>query len=66
MKISRLKELLCMFHEDTEVHIQTNPDDYTQPLEMKAIALATIKDERANHQENILVLTAFIPRPKGA
>jgi len=62
MKISHLKELLGMFGDETEIHIQTTPDDYTQPLTTKAIKLVSIKQDGVSIQENILVLTAFIPQ----
>lgn len=56
MNVNRLIDFLKMLPSDTEVHLQTVPDDFTSPLEswkMKVVRM---------HQGGLVViLTAHIP-----
>lgn len=63
MKVNQFIEHLKMFGQDTEVFIQTTPDDLAQPVNIKLIRLMPASiDERSGclNQAKVL-LTAYIP-----
>ena len=62
MRADNLKELLSMYPDDTEVMLQTTPDDLASPLTMKNFSLwKASHDARYGLEPEKLVLTAFIP-----
>lgn len=62
MKVSEFIEHLKMFGEDTEVYVQTTPNDLCQPINRKLIGII-----EASHNESYgftphkVLITAYIP-----
>lgn len=62
MKVKQLIEHLLMFGEETEVFIQTTPDDLCQPIDRKLISLIqATHHERYGLEPAKVLFTAFIP-----
>ena len=69
MRVDKLRQLLAMFSDDTEIYIQTVPEDFASPLESKNIAVwpATPDSSGGNiigiNREKV-VFTAHFPERK--
>ncbi len=63
MRVASLKSLLGMYPDDTEILIQTVPDDLCSPFEIKHLTLSrAFVDKRMNYLEpEKLILTAYHP-----
>lgn len=62
MRICDLIEHLKMFGNETEVYVQTTPDDLCQPITRKLISVIPARhDERYGLSPHKVLLTAFIP-----
>ena len=62
MKVSEVIEHLRMFGEDTEVYVQTTPNDLCQPINRKLISVIPAKnDERYGFYPHKVLITAYIP-----
>jgi len=62
MKVKELIEHLKMFGDDTQVFIQTTPNDLCQPIDRKLISLIQAScSERYGLTEAKVLLTAYIP-----
>ena len=62
MRVSDLIEHLKMFGEDTEVYIQTTPEDLCQPITRKLISVIPARhDERFGFNPHKVLFTAYIP-----
>lgn len=64
MNVKDLKEVLNIFHDEMEVFVQTVPDDFASPLEMKNVSLLPMQqDEKSGRTEPPkLLFTAHFPR----
>lgn len=62
MQVQALIEMLKMYPDDTQVYIQTVPDDMAQPLTMKLMKVwPASTTERYGMEREKLILTAHIP-----
>ena len=62
MKVSEFIEHLRMFGDDTEVYVQTTPNDLCQPINRKLISVIPAKhDDRYGFFQHKVLITAYIP-----
>lgn len=63
MKVHELIEHLKMFGDNTDVFIQTTPNDLCQPISRKLISIIPARiDERSKQlEQSKVLLTAYIP-----
>ncbi len=68
MRVRDLKEMLEMFPDDMAVHIQTTPNDLTQPVTMKQVSIikAWVDTSHGGCSLNpaFLLFTAYHPHGK--
>lgn len=62
MKVSEFIEHLKMFGEETEVYVQTTPNDLCQPINRKLIStIEASHNERYGFTPHKVLITAYIP-----
>lgn len=62
MTVSELIEHLKMFGENTDVFVQTTPNDLCQPITRKAISVMPANhDDRYGFTPHKVLITAYIP-----
>lgn len=65
MKIERLIEVLRMYPADMDVFIQTVPEDYMAPLELRNFSMTpAIMEDATWLRQSKLVMTAHYPEKK--